>query len=110
MSRADKIQNMATKAVNKMLGGKVEKWPVEKQAKAMRKLAYVHPKAVMIVRSNLLKDLPEEIQRFSKDGKTREEIKAHYWDCDEFVSLWTLDLKMEEATFDELIRETLDVH
>jgi hypothetical protein len=99
---------LAAKAVNKALGGKVEKWPLEKQVKAMRKLAYVHPKAMPMVRSTLLKDLPEEIQQFSKDGKTREEIKAHYWDCGEFVSFWTLDLKMEEATFDEMVREALE--
>jgi len=108
MAIADKIQGMATKAVNKMLGGRVEKWPVGKQAKAMRNLAYVHPKAMPIVRSNLLKDLPEEMRQLSKGGKTREEIKMHYWGCEAFVALWTMDLKMEEATFDELIRGAIE--
>ena len=107
MTLLDRLESTAAKAVNKLLGGKVEKWPLEKQVKAMRGLAGV-PGAIPLVRSRLLKDLPEEMQQFSKEGQTQEEIKAHYWDCGEFVSFWTLDLQMEEATLDELIRGAIE--
>ena len=106
MSRVDKVQAMATKAVNKMLGGKVAKMPLAKQVKFTRSLMYARPMGMQATRANLLKDdgLPADIRKMGKDGKSRDEIKAFYWECEEFVNFWTKDLQMEEATLDELIR------
>jgi len=112
MPRSDKIQAMATKAVDKLLGGKVNRMPLEKQVKMTRALMHVRPSGMENTRASLLKDdgLPSDIRRLAKEGKSQEEIKSFYWGCEEFVSFWTLDLQMEEATMDELIRGALDVH
>ena len=110
MSKMDKLQGLATKAVNKMLAGKVEKMPLSRQVEMTRRLMYARPMGVQTTRANLLKDdgLPSDIKRMAKQGKSREEIKAFYWGCNEFVRFWTLELQMEEATLDELIRGSLD--
>lgn len=75
-----------------------------------RRLMYARPMGVQTTRANLLKDdgLPSDIIRMAKQGKSKEEIKAFYWECEEFVSFWTKELEMQEATLDELIRSTLE--
>jgi len=110
MPIADKIQGMATKAVNKMLGGRADRMPLEKQVKMTRALMHVRPSGMENTRASLLKDdgLPADIRRLSREGKSQDEIKSFYWGCEEFVSFWTLDLQMEEATMDELIRGSLE--
>jgi len=110
MSRMDRIQGLATKAVSKMLAGKVEKMPLARQVEMTRRLMYARPMGVQNTRANLLKEngLPSDILRMAKQGMSSEEIKAFYWDCEEFVSFWTLELQMEEATLDELIRGSLE--
>ena len=89
-----------------MLGGKVSRMPLAKQVKMTRALMYARPMGRETTRANLLKDdgLPGDIRAMAKQGKTGEEIKAFYWECDEFQRFWTLDLQMAEATLDELIR------
>lgn len=69
-----------------------------------------YEKAVVNVRANLLKKrgIPGDIRGMAKKGKTQSEIKDYYWQCEDFVSFWTNDLKMEEETLDELIRQTLE--
>ena len=110
MARGDKIQAMATKAVNRMLGGKVDKMRLAKQVKMTRAFMYARPMGRETTRANLLKDdgLPADIQKMVKQGKSRDEIKAFYWECEEFQRFWTLDLQMEEDTLDELIRGVVD--
>lgn len=106
MSRGDKIQSMATKAVNRLLGGKISKMPLVQQVKLTRAFMYTRPQGMETTRANLLKDdgLPEDIRNWRDTGMSRDEVKAFYWGCEEFQRFWTLDLKMEEATLDELIR------
>ena len=93
-----------------MLGGKVSKMPLAKQVKMTRALMYARPMGRENTRASLLKDdgLPDDIQKLVKQGKSRDEIKAFYWECEEFQQFWTLDLQMEEDTLDELIRGVVD--
>jgi len=93
-----------------MLGGKVSKMPLAKQVKLTRALMYARPMGRENTRASLLKDdgLPDDIRKMVKEGKSRDEIKSFYWECDEFQRFWTLDLQMAEATLDELIRGVVD--
>ena len=64
-------------------------------------------KATSKVRSDLLKGLPGDIKEMHKEGKTDDEIKQYYWGCEPFRDLWVNTLKMEEATLNVLVEDTL---
>jgi len=112
------LQNRTVGSVGRVVERGFKDKPLEKQVQAMRGLIAMAAglpgssteKARVNVRANLLKNrgLPADIRGMVKKGKTKEEIKEYYWSCKEFVDLWTVDLAMEEATLDELIRGIID--
>lgn len=108
-SLADRLEGIATKAVSKALGGKVDKLPLSKQVQMTRRLMYARPNGVNITRARLLSDdgLPSDIKSLAKKGQTAEEIKAYYWECEEFRGFWEKELEMTEGMLDELIRTSV---
>lgn len=112
------IENRSVNAVGKFVDRKFKNRPLSKQVEAMRNLIATaagvpgssQEKAMRTVRANLLKKrgLPSDIKGMTKKGMTQAEIKQFYWSSPEFVSFWTNDLGMEEATLDELIRGTME--
>lgn len=112
------IENRSVKSVGKFIDRKFKNKPLSKQVEAMKNLIAAaagvpgssQEKAMRTVRANLLKKqgLPADIKGMAKKGMTQVEIKDYYWSCPEFMSFWTNDLGMEEATLDELIRGTTE--
>ena len=103
-----KIESMASKAVNKFLGKKIANMPLERQVKLCRKFMGIY--GVSGTRKSLLNGMPDDIREMAKKGKSKEEIKAFYWDCIPFRELWAelfKDSKIPEGMLDELIREAL---
>lgn len=64
-------------------------------------------KATAEVRKRILDGMPNDIKKMYRGGKTEQEIKTYYWSCEQFVALWTVIFKMEEATLDVLINDSI---
>ena len=106
----EKLEGVATKAVNKFLGKKIAKMPLERQVKLMRKFINTGGYGIAGARTDLLKGLPDDIRGMAEAGKTKAEIKAYYWDCLPFRELWSemfKESKIPEGMLDEIIDETL---
>lgn len=110
MSKIDtgKLEKLASKTVNKFLGKKIAKMPLERQVKLCRKFMGMY--GVDGTRTSLIKGMPDDIRDMAKNGKSSVEIKNHYWDCMPFRELWCelfKDTKIPEGMLDELIKEAL---
>lgn len=101
-----KLEDRITRIANKLLPKKVFDKPLPEQVRAARKMANIMGMAP--VRRSLLKDngLPWDIRDMLKKGKSREEIKAYYWGCEEFKDFWEA-MGMSEDTLDFLIDDTI---
>jgi len=96
--------------IERVVGALLPKKPFDKplaQQALMLIRAMGAPGGMPNVRRCLLKDdgLPDDIRGMLKQGKTKVDIKAFYWDCKEFRELWGI-MEMEEATLDQLIADT----
>ena len=110
------LGSLAAKLVSKVipervLGGKTLEQQVAMVHKAIGFMAGIPhssvEKATVKVRSDILKGLPDDIKKMVKEGMDIDDIKAYYWDCEAFRDLWVNTFKMEEATFDGLVVNTL---
>jgi len=101
-----KIERIAGKIYDKVIGQKVAKMTLEQQVEFAKKLMKLPGSSMSNVRKNLLEGLPKDFREKAEQGMTRDEIKSYYWDCEPFRKLW-LDMEMQEETFDELIRGSL---
>lgn len=102
-------EEMAEKAVNKMLKGKAEKMPLAKQVKLTEKFMYMYPGGMPAGRGHFLKDgFPKDIKDWASKGKSEAEIKDYYWSCEEFKAFWGR-IGMTEGMLDDLIHDTLEV-
>ena len=110
------IENLATKLVSKLvpervLSGRTLEQQVNMVHKAiglMSGLPRSSPeKAMQTARSDILKGLPDDIKKFHKQGQSAEDIKVYYWGCEAFRDLWIKTFKMEEATLNVLVDDTL---
>lgn len=101
-----KIEAAVERVVAKMIPKKVFDRPLSEQSVMMIR-AMGAPGGMPNVRRCLLKDdgLPDDIRGMLKQGKTKVDIKAFYWDCKEFRELWKI-MEMDEATLDQLIADT----
>ena len=110
----ERLENVATKAVNKLLGKRFAKMTLPQQVKVQKKFIYKLSPSMGggpdNVRAGLLKmgGLPADFQDKAKDGQSSEEIKAYYYGCPEFKEFWEKDLSMTEYQFDELLRQALE--
>jgi hypothetical protein len=104
----DRLESTITKLVSKLIPKKFFVKPVPQQVKIAKRL--IGMSSMESVRRSMLKDtgMPSDIRDMLKEGKNREEIKDFYWQHIEFREFWTVDLAMEEATLDELIRGIVD--
>lgn len=101
-----RIEKIATKVVGKTLGKVLDK-SLPQQVIIARRM--VRLTGTVDFRARLLDDngLPADIKIHSKKGRSESEIKAFYWECEEFRSLWVTDLGCSEDILDELIRQSL---
>ena len=98
----DRIEGIAGKVLGKLLPKRLSKMSLTEQVGFFIKMSGMM--GMPTVRRDILKDrgLPSDIKDMLKVGKTREEIKAYYWDCDAFRKFWQ-DMEMTEDTLDFLI-------
>lgn len=101
-----KLERIAGKAFDKMFGKRLEKASLEAQVKFLKRMM-IFPNSMPKVRKDLLEGLPEDIRDKAEKGQSDVDIKNYYWGCEDFRDFWCINLKMEEATLDELIRSTL---
>lgn len=96
-----RIENAASKIVNK-IKGKFET-DLTDQVQIARKM--IRTAGMFEFRANLLKDrgLPSDIIDKFEKGQTIPEIKAFYWDNEDFKGFWVSDLQMTEDNLDTLI-------
>ena len=108
MVNIDKLERLAGKAVNKMLGGKLAKMPLEEQVRFAKTLMAMPGGGLETTRAKLLSDggIPEDIRDMLKAGKSRTEIKDYYWGCEAFREFWVDILQMMEGMLDTLIDDT----
>jgi len=100
-----KVEKVAGKAFDKLLLQKFTNMSLEEQVAAVKRM--MRFSTPHNVRRDLLNGLPGDIQKLVDKGMEQSEIKEHYWGCEPFRDLWCKTLEMEEATFDELLRNTL---
>lgn len=105
-SKQARIEGLVEKMVAKMIPKKIFDRPLSEQSVMMIR-AMGAPGGMPNVRRCLLKDdaFPDDIRDMLKQGKTKEEIKVHYWACKEFRELWKI-MEMQEETLDQLIADT----
>lgn len=101
-----KLERRIEKIASRMLPKKLFEMPLAKQVKVAEKMTGMS--GMPTVRANLLKEegLPEDIRDFHKAGKTRDDIKVHYWGCEPFRRFWAR-MEMSEDTLDTLIDDSL---
>ena len=105
-SKLDKVEDMIERIAGKLIPKKPFEKPLAAQSLMMIR-AMGAPGGMPNVRRRLLKDdaFPDDIRDMLKQGKTKEEIKVHYWACKEFRELWKI-MEMQEETLDQLIADT----
>ena len=110
------LESLAAKLVSKVipesvLGGKTLEQQVTMVHKAIGFMAGIPhssvEKATVKVRSDILKGLPDDIKKMHKEGQSAGAIRQYYWGCEPFRDLWVNTFKMEEATLNVLVDDTL---
>lgn len=107
MVNIDKLERMAGKVVNKMLGGKLAKMSLEEQVRFAKTLMAMPGGGLETTRARLLGDggIPEDIRDKLKAGKSQTEIKDYFWGCEDFRDFWQM-IELSEDTLDVLINDT----
>ena len=100
----NRIRGAAEKMVNKAMAPSLRKMNLEQQVRAARSL--MKQIGIREFRANLLSDggLPEDIKDLYKQGKSKEEIKAYYWECIPFRNFW-LEIECTEDMLDLIIKQ-----
>lgn len=100
-----KIRKAANWIVGRSCERRIIEMPLEEQVKVIRRWLTFPGVIVESVHKDLVVvDLPNHIRGKINAGESQEAIKAYYWDCEPFRQLW-LDMKLDEATLDKLIKE-----
>jgi hypothetical protein len=99
----NRIKAIQLKIYDRVIGDRMMLVPFEVQVKLARRLS-IGP--MPLVRSNVLKTMPDNIRAYLKQGKTGAEIKEMYWSCKEFREWWEL-LCLQEDRLDSIIRNTI---
>ena len=102
----DGLEDTIERMVGKLMPKKVFRGTLADQSvKLIRAMGA--PGGMVNVRRRLLKAdaFPDDIRDMMKQGKGKDEIKEHYWGCNEFRELWGL-MEMDEGMFDQLIADT----
>ena len=100
-----KVQAMVAKGVTKVMGKRLANMPLERQVDLAHK--FIGAATMPTIRRELLGDsgLALDIQDMLKSGKTSEEIKAFYWDCQYWREFWEKTLELEEGMLDLIIEQ-----
>ena len=100
-----KLEERIVRITGKLIPKKVFQGSLEKQVKLA--MMMMGMSSMEFVRKTLLRDMPEDIVDMLKSGKTKEEIKAYYWGCEEFRECWEKTMVMTEGMLDLMIDETV---
>lgn len=103
-----KARGIAERIYDKTLAKRVGNMTLDQQVAGIRRMMRFPGFTMANARASMLEDagLPKDIKGYASKGWTQEQIKDYFWDCEAFRKLWA-DMEMQEATLDELIRQSL---